>query len=308
MIRRFFRHLIESFKSLKRNGWMTIAAVSSVMITLGLVAIFASVIANTIKLSDDIQNSVRIVVYMRKDIQDQSPQIEKEGQMVDNEDYKKVYNALTAMKNVDKVEFSSKEEQYENLIKTAGNNWKIFDGDANPLYDAYFVETTAPKYVKEVSKAAKKIEGVSEVKDGGVDTQRLFALGNFIRIWGLIGAGLLIFIAVFLISNTIRITIISRSREIKIMRLVGAKSGYIRAPFLLEGAWIGLIGAIPPALLLYYVYNIVYKSMYNTLQDQKLFLYSPNLLVPIMVGGLFGLGILIGAIGSSISMRRFLKI
>ena len=61
-------------------------------------------------------------------------------------------------------------------------------GDANPLYDAYFVETTAPKYVKEVSKAAKKIEGVSEVKDGGVDTQRLFALGNFIRIWGLIGA------------------------------------------------------------------------------------------------------------------------
>ena len=149
---------------------------------------------------------------------------------------------------------------------------------------------------------------MSEVKDGGVDTQRLFALGNFIRIWGLIGAGLLIFIAVFLISNTIRITIISRSREIKIMRLVGAKSGYIRAPFLLEGAWIGLIGAIPPALLLYYVYNIVYKSMYNTLQDQKLFLYSPNLLVPIMVGGLFGLGILIGAIGSSISMRRFLKI
>ena len=102
MIRRFFRHLIESFKSLKRNGWMTIAAVSSVMITLGLVAIFASVIANTIKLSDDIQNSVRIVVYMRKDIQDQSQQIEKEGQMVDNEDYKKVYNALTAMKNVDK--------------------------------------------------------------------------------------------------------------------------------------------------------------------------------------------------------------
>ena len=308
MIRRFFRHLIESFKSLKRNGWMTIAAVSSVMITLGLVAIFASVIANTIKLSDDIQNSVRIVVYMRKDIQDQSQQIEKEGQMVDNEDYKKVYNALTAMKNVDKVEFSSKEEQYENLIKTAGNNWKIFDGDANPLYDAYFVETTAPKYVKEVSKAAKKIEGVSEVKDGGVDTQRLFALGKFIRIWGLNGAALLVFIAVFLISNTIRITIISRSREIKIMRLVGAKSGYIRAPFLLEGAWIGLIGAIPPALLLYYVYNIVYKSMYNTLQDQKLFLYSPNLLVPIMVGGLFGLGILIGAIGSSISMRRFLKI
>ena len=87
MIRRFFRHLIESLKSLKRNGWMTIAAVSSVMITLSLVAIFASVIANTIKLSDDIQNSVRVVGYRRKDINDQSEQIEKDGQTVTNENY-----------------------------------------------------------------------------------------------------------------------------------------------------------------------------------------------------------------------------
>ena len=308
MIRRFFRHLIESLKSLKRNGWMTIAAVSSVMLTLSLVAIFASVIANTIKLSDDIQNSVRVVVYMRKDIQDQSEQIEKDGQTVTNENYHKVYDALTAMKHVDKVDFSSKEEQYDKLIKTAGNNWKIFDGDANPLYDAYYVETTAPKYVKQVSADAKKIEGVSEVKDGGVDTQRLFALGTFIRNWGLIGVALLIFIAVFLISNTIRITIISRSREIKIMRLVGAKNGYIRAPFLLEGAWIGLLGALVPSALVFYVYNVVYTSMNNNLADQNLYLYSPHLLVPIMVGGLFGLGILIGAIGSSISMRRFLKI
>lgn len=92
------------------------------------------------------------------------------------------------------------------------------------------------------------------------------------------------------------------------MRLVGAKSGYIRAPFLLEGAWIGLLGAVVPSALVFYVYNVVYTSMTNNLADQNLYLYSPNLLVPIMVGALFGLGILIGAIGSSISMRRFLKI
>ena len=77
MIRRFFRHLIESLKSLKRNGWMTIAAVSSVMITLSLVAIFASVIANTIKLSDDIQNSVRVVVYIARIFKIRASRIEK---------------------------------------------------------------------------------------------------------------------------------------------------------------------------------------------------------------------------------------
>ena len=308
MIRRFFRHLIESLKSLKRNGWMTIAAVSSVMITLSLVAIFASVIANTIKLSDDIQNSVRVVVYMRKDIQDQSEQIEKDGQTVTNENYHKVYDALTAMKHVDKVDFSSKEEQYDKLIKTAGNNWKIFDGDANPLYDAYYVETTAPKYVKQVSADAKKIEGVSEVKDGGVDTQRLFALGTFIRNWGLIGVALLIFIAVFLISNTIRITIISRSREIQIMRLVGAKNSYIRGPFLLEGAFIGLFGAALPSALVYFIYNRVFQSVNPSLVGQNLSLITPNTFIPLMIGLLFLIGICIGSLGSGISMRRFLKI
>jgi len=90
--------------------------------------------------------------------------------------------------------------------------------------------------------------------------------------------------------------------------LIHKKSGYIRAPFLLEGAWIGLLGAVVPSALVFYVYNVVYTSMNNNLADQNLYLYSPNLLVPIMVGALFGLGILIGAIGSSISMRRFLKI
>ena len=308
MISRFFRHLFESLKSLKRNGWMTVAAVSSVMITLTLVAIFASVIFNTAKLATDIENNVRVMVYIRKDVADNSETIEKEGQTVTNNDYHKVYNALKGMSTVKSVTFSSKEEQYEKLTETMGDNWKIFEGDANPLYDAYIVDTIQPSDVKTVAEEAKKIEGVSEVQDGGANTERLFKLASFIRVWGLVIAGLLIFIAVFLISNTIRITIISRSREIKIMRLVGAKNGYIRAPFLLEGAWIGLLGALVPSALVFYVYNVVYTSMNNNLADQNLYLYSPHLLVPIMVGGLFGLGILIGAIGSSISMRRFLKI
>ena len=308
MISRFFRHLFESLKSLKRNGWMTVAAVSSVMITLTLVAIFASVIFNTAKLATDIENNVRVMVYIRKDVADNSETIEKEGQTVTNNDYHKVYDALKGMSTVKSVTFSSKEEQYEKLTETMGDNWKIFEGDANPLYDAYIVDTNTPSDVKTVAEEAKKIEGVSEVQDGGANTERLFKLASFIRVWGLVIAGLLIFIAVFLISNTIRITIISRSREIKIMRLVGAKNGYIRAPFLLEGAWIGLLGALVPSALVFYVYNVVYTSMNNNLADQNLYLYSPHLLVPIMVGGLFGLGILIGAIGSSISMRRFLKI
>ena len=308
MIRRFFRHLIESLKSLKRNGWMTVAAVSSVTITLSLVAIFASVILNTAKLASDISNNVRIVVYMRKDIADNSKTIVKEGQTVKNNDYHKIYDALTSMDHVSKVTYSSKEEQYEKLTETMGSEWKVFEGDSNPLYDAYIVDTTEHKYVDSVAAEAKKLEGVSEVQDGGANTKKLFALSDFIRVWGLVGAGLLIFIAVFLISNTIRITIISRSREIQIMRLVGAKNSYIRGPFLFEGAWIGLLGSVLPVALVYFGYNMVYQTMNKNLVAQNLSMIEPNLFVPAMIGAVSVLGIFIGSLGSSISMRRFLKI
>ncbi|MEZ7616243.1 permease-like cell division protein FtsX [Streptococcus sp. 27098_8_73] len=308
MIRRFFRHLIESLKSLKRNGWMTVAAVSSVTITLSLVAIFASVILNTAELASDISNNVRIVVYMRKDIADNSKTIVKEGQTVKNNDYHKIYDALTSMDHVSKVTYSSKEEQYEKLTETMGSEWKVFEGDSNPLYDAYIVDTTEHKYVDSVAAEAKKLEGVSEVQDGGANTQKLFALSDFIRVWGLVGAGLLIFIAVFLISNTIRITIISRSREIQIMRLVGAKNSYIRGPFLFEGAWIGLLGSVLPVVLVYFGYNMAYQTMNKNLVAQNLSMIEPHLFVPAMIGAVSVLGIFIGSLGSSISMRRFLKI
>ena len=301
-------HLFESLKSLKRNGWMTVAAVSSVMITLTLVAIFASVIFNTAKLATDIENNVRVMVYIRKDVADNSETIEKEGQTVTNNDYHKVYNALKGMSTVKSVTFSSKEEQYEKLTETMGDNWKIFEGDANPLYDAYIVDTNTPSDVKTVAEEAKKIEGVSEVQDGGANTERLFKLASFIRVWGLVIAGLLIFIAVFLISNTIRITIISRSREIQIMRLVGAKNGYIRGPFLLEGAFIGLLGATLPSVLVFVVYQMVYQSVNKSLVGQNLSMISPEVFSPLMIALLFVIGIFIGSIGSGISMRRFLKV
>ncbi|CJE97149.1 cell division ABC transporter permease FtsX [Streptococcus pneumoniae] len=308
MISRFFRHLFEALKSLKRNGWMTVAAVSSVMITLTLVAIFASVIFNTAKLATDIENNVRVVVYIRKDVEDNSQTIEKEGQTVTNNDYHKVYDSLKNMSTVKSVTFSSKEEQYEKLTEIMGDNWKIFEGDANPLYDAYIVEANTPNDVKTIAEDAKKIEGVSEVQDGGANTERLFKLASFIRVWGLGIAALLIFIAVFLISNTIRITIISRSREIQIMRLVGAKNSCIRGPFLLEGAFIGLLGAIAPSVLVFIVYQIVYQSVNKSLVGQNLSMISPDLFSPLMIALLFVIGVFIGSLGSGISMRRFLKI
>ena len=307
MIIRFFRHLAESFKSLKRNGWMTVAAVGTVMFTLTLVAIFVSIILNTAKLASDIENNVQVKVFLRVDSTDNKEVVEKDGQEIKNESYHKIYNQITANKDVASVKFSSKEEELQRLIDTLGKEWELFSGDSSPLYDVYVIQTTEPSKVKSVSETIKKIDGVEKVEYGGANTERLFALAGVVRTWGMVITAFLIFAAILLISNTIRITIISRSREIQIMRLVGAKKGYIRAPFLLEGAWIGLLGAIVPAALLYFGYDFAYAQFAKSLADQNLAMFTPDFFLPYAIGGIFLLGILIGAIGSSISMRRFLK-
>ena len=92
------------------------------------------------------------------------------------------------------------------------------------------------------------------------------------------------------------------------MRLVGAKNGYIRGPFLLEGAFIGLLGAALPSALVYFVHNRVFQSVNPSLVGQNLSLITPNTFIPLMIGLLFLIGICIGSLGSGISMRRFLKI
>ncbi|HEM3702055.1 TPA: permease-like cell division protein FtsX [Streptococcus suis] len=309
MIRRFFRHLLESLKSLKRNGWMTIAAISSVTITLTLVGLFGSVILNTAKLATDLENNVRINVYLRANSTDQAEMIADEsGQAVANPDYKKVYNQIVALPNVQNVTYSSKDEQLQKLTATLGETWNLFQGDANPLYDSYIIDTTEPQYVKSVAAEIEKIDGVTEVRDGEVETERIFKLADLVRTWGLAATALLLFTAIFLISNTIRITIISRSREIQIMRLVGAKNSYIRGPFLWEGAWVGLLGAVLPATLIYFLYKMVYSSVNASLASQDLSLISMDLFIPGMIGSLFVIGIIIGSLGSVISMNRYLKI
>ena len=99
----------------------------------------------------------------------------------------------------------------------------------------------------------------------------------------------------------------SRRRDIEIMRLVGAKNSYIRGPFFYEGAWVGFLGAIAPAAIVYFLYNFAYDEFNLQLQVQGLSLYPSGYFVPAIVGSLFIIGIIIGAIGSVLSMRRYLK-
>ncbi len=310
MIRNFFKHIGESLKNLKRNGWMTVAAVSSVMITLVLVGIFLSVIMNVSNLATDIEKNVQINVFMKLDVHDQQKQIpdtKDKTKLVDNPNYLKVHNEIQQVAGVQKITFSSRDQQLEDLIKSIPS-YKLFKGDANPLYDAYVVTVKTPSDVKPIAAELAKLQGVGNVNYGGQNADRIFKLANFIRLWGTGAAILLLLVAIFLIQNTIRITIMSRQREIQIMRLVGARNGYIRWPFFLEGAWVGLLGSIVPSALLVWLYKVAYEGFTPTLHSANLSLLPPATFIPEIIGIMVVLGVLIGSFGALLSMRRFLRI
>ena len=295
MIRNFFRHIGSALKNLKRNGWMTLASVSAVTVTLTLVGIFLGVILNVTKIAEDINNSVDVSVFV--DIG------------TDEKDTKALGEDLNKIANVEKVVFSSKQNEYKKLTDKLGDTWKLFDGDDNPLYDVYILTSKDSDSIKGIAEEASKLKNVHKADYGGQNSDKIFAISKNVKLWGSIGAAFLVAVAMFLISNTIRITIISRKREIQIMRLVGARNGFIRWPFFLEGAFIGILGSIVPILLISFGYSQVYyiftKSMIASAAYE---LVSPATLVLQLNGLLLVIGVVIGSFGSILSMRRFLKV
>ncbi|AYW50743.1 ABC transporter permease [Tetragenococcus halophilus] len=293
MLRNFFQHVLESLKSLRRNGWMTVSSVTAVTVTLALLGAFLVIILNTVKLAQDMENNVEVSVYVNYE--------------TDEDEKKELRNNLEEIPHVESIDFSSKDEELARVQASYGDSWDLFDQD-NPLLDVFIVRADDPQYVEDITEEANGMtEYVHDASYGEDLSDRIFSIAQRTRTWGLIGSIVLIIVAIFLISNTIRMTILTRKQEIQVMRLVGAKNGYIRWPFFLEGGWIGLIGSIIPIILMYTGYNKVYELVNPILERSNYSLLQPGSFNWQMSLLLAVIGIVIGSVGSAFSMRRFLK-
>lgn len=287
------RHLKESLISLKRNGWMTFGAALAVSISLILVSIFALLILNLGKITQEVEKSVNVSVFVSIG--------------TEQKDLKTLKEELEGLNDVQKVAFSSKDEQLEKVQKEMGDAFDPIKGDENPLYDVYIVQAKSPEDTKQIQQAAQKLAHVEYAEYGGKAADRLIKGSKNARLWALIAGAVLILVAILLIANTIRLTIFSRSEEIQIMRLVGAKNSYIRAPFFLEGAWIGILGAILPVALIVFGYPVFYQKFNPEVLKLGYALVQPHELALPLSLGILTIGIVIGSLGSVFSMRRFLK-
>ena len=290
------RPIKEGFRGVGRHWAMAISSSFAVTITLLLIGVISVLALNVQDISANIEEGVRIYVKLERSIDENA----------ENE----VGKQIKQLKGVASATYFSKDEELSKLIDKQGEDGKeLFESyrDDNPLGAAYEVEAKDPTKLASLAKKIKDIPNVNSVNYGGDSTQSMVSTLNTIQTGGTVFIVGLVIVALFMISNTIKITITARSTEISIMRMVGASNWYIRIPFMLEGMLIGLFGAIIPIFVLVYGYGALYNYTGGSLMSSMLVLKAPMPFIRDFSFILAGLGAGVGLIGSFVSIRRFLK-
>ena len=284
----------EVYTSFKRNIWMTLASIFTVVLSLFILGFFSIVILNLNKMADTLESQVQISVYLKDDLSQEEIDETKE--------------TLSKIEGLQDIKFTTREEAMENFKKRLGDQQFLLDAldDTNPLPDSLSLTVTSPQQVKTIADTAAALDSVESASYSQDIINHLFNLTHLIR---LIGVALIILLtgaAIFIISNTIRLTVFARRKEIAIMKYVGATDWFIRWPFLLEGICLGFIGGGLATIFLYIVYNQVTQEIYEAMAFFPLIPQHPfinYISLAILVAG-----IIIGALGSTISLKRFLKV
>ncbi|OPH54521.1 cell division protein FtsX [Paenibacillus ferrarius] len=298
------RHLREGTKNVVRNGWMTFASISSIAISLLILGIFVLITLNVNDIAAQIEDQVEINVYL---------EVNTSQEQIDT-----LKTQIQGIHEVKSIKFVSKEEGLVYLRQKLGESGKAlldgFEGDNNPLNDAFTIEVDDPRNVAAVAdqisalNVGKDPKPIYKVNYGKGTVEALFKVTQIVR-W--IGFGIVIllsFTAVFLIANTIKITILARRKEISIMKMVGATNSFIRWPFFIEGALLGFIGSVIPAGLILGGYWELLNTSSLNLNLLMIQLTPFGKIAPTMVVLLLGIGMVIGVWGSLISVRKFLRV
>lgn len=294
MMSRLVSQVKTALSNLKRNLTMTLSSSLAVTVTLTLIMFFIAVALNINSVSNKVDHSVEIFAQIDK--------------IVEEKNYDAMKKQIQDIPHVKKVRFSSKEEQKKIfLAQEGGEEYKSMFEEGNPLSPAFIVQATDGKYIKHINKEIKKINGISDAEYGGESATAMITSFNKMKIWGGVVVAGLVLLALFLISNTIEITINARKNEIAIMRQVGATNSYIKIPFLIEGLVIGLVGAIIPILIAIFGYDLFYGIMNGVFFSDLFPMVKPDNFSMYMLCTLSGLGALVGVLGSWISVTKYLR-
>ncbi|MFA7468612.1 MAG: permease-like cell division protein FtsX [Desulfotomaculaceae bacterium] len=291
VLKYYFR---EAGASLLRNSWLSIASIGTIIISLLILGSSILLILNVRYIASTVEYSLEITVFLEDSLeQDLRERMEEE---------------IYFIPGVTTVHFVSRAQALDELRTSFGERADILSGleEDNPLPDSFRVKTKEAETVPAAAQQLAELSGVEQVRYGQGVVEKLLALTHWVRIWGSITMGVLGFAAIFLIATTIRMSVFSRRREIGIMKMLGATNFFVRMPFMLEGMFLGLGGGLVAALMINFGYLSLLSKVIVTLPFIQL-ISDPTSLYQVL-GGLLGLGFAIGALGSAISLHRFLRV
>ena len=289
----------EAFTSISRNAVPSFAALASVLVTLLVLGVFIPIVQATTGAANDVRGQVIVNVYMKSD--------------ATAADAQRVRTQLTALDGVKSVQYVSKGTAYAQERRKNPDAYDLLG--SNPLPDTLRVTPKNPdNALALVSAIAPQTPGggrttidplIDSVGSSKDNTDKILTATRVVKLTTGLLAALLIVASILLISNTIRLSVFSRRREIQVMKLVGATDGFIRWPFVLEAVILGALGALLAILLL----GVMKVALVDPLVNDFALLFAPTTIgFGVLVAILLAAGIGVSALGSAISMRRFLQV
>ncbi len=292
----------QGLKNIRRNLLFSLASIGTIVSCLFLFGIFYCVIVNFRSAMDDLENTVTISVFFEEGITD--------------ENIKLIGEQIRVREEVNTVEYISPEQAWETYAKEKFKDnyeeaMEIFAGD-NPLKNSasYTISMKQLDKQAEFVKYLEGLEGVRKVSTSQAVADGVEALNSVVTLASIGIIVILLLVSIFLISNTITIGITVRKEEIAIMKLIGATNFFVRAPFIVEGVAIGLVGSLIPLGLVYLMYdNVVSYVIGQFAVVQNLFAFVPiNELFAVLIPVSAAIGIGLGLIGSIMTTRKHLKV
>ncbi|NLC05652.1 MAG: ABC transporter permease [Erysipelothrix sp.] len=289
---RLWRPIKEGFKGVFRHFGMSLSAISAVMVTLVILGVFLLFYENVNNITTRIEESVQIYVTIQRTAEDN----------VDSQ-----VSQINSIDGVSQITFISKEDEIKNWIAELGPEYEPYQNDNNPLFDAYTVTIEEGSDIVAIANQINNYSWSREVSYGGADTVSMINLLDGTRYIGYVFVVALTLLAIFLISNSIKMSIHSRANEIGIMRIVGATNGFIRSPFIVEGLLIGLFGSIIPVLVVVFGYQRLYNLLGGRIIVEMFQMVEPQLVTLDIALIIVIIAMIVGIVGSFISVSRYLR-
>lgn len=293
----FFNSIREGLSGIKRHPFVTIASITTILLMLIVLSIFFIFSANARSIMRKLGQQPPIEVYMKLQVSDEEL---SQTEMLIHQDARII-----------EVVRRSPEENYYNFKSNLGDSQSILDEFDYNMYLPYTfsVRISDPSLGDEVVSRLETLPGVSKVSRESRVMDVLERAGRYVNIGTAAASVLLFVIALFIISTMVRISVYSRANEIEIMKFVGATNAYIRMPYVVEGALIGLISAVCAWAVTIIMYKILYANVMANVDITSFYAILPVKSVIWWVLGLTLItGILIGGIGSGISVRKYIKV